>query len=796
MKRLLRFSVYHPAWTIGLLVGVTLALGWQMRKLRIDPDITKSLPKDIPAKRLYDRMGEIFPTKDFIMVLYRSDSLFSPTALRQLDELTDRFEDFPEVYTVISPTNVKVIRSNENGLEVREAMEEVPRTPEELSAFRQKLFANPIFIRHLISRDEKAAAILLFLHKDVDDKEFAGRLIPFLESYNREHGTRLAAAGRPIVNFYISEGVARDMRVFFNAGILLMLILLVVIFRSLRGVFIPITVVLSSVVWTLGFMALVGAPMSHATGMLPILLMAIGIADSIHILTHYYQNAAQADDRKTLALQTLQELWRPVVMTSLTTMVGFLALNTSHHDELMKLGIFTAFGVAVAMLWSLTFVPATLGMLKIKTRAGWRREDAPLSRLMENYGMGLIARQNLLSSGIALVVVLAVFGFLRLHVESSSVRQFPKDHPLRQVLEYVNEHFAGVQTFQIIVEGDAPGAVKDPAVLAKMDSLAQYARTLPHVSSVQSLADFIKLLNRAMHGDDPAYERLPAPMETETEVVYEARNGRSVPVKRTFTVSGRELVAQYLQLYEMSARPDEFAQYVDFDYQNAKITVFLNDDRGSVLDAVDRNIRAFIARHFGDLRADVTGMAKLLLVVRQMVVRGQMLSIAASLLLVWLLTALMFRSPVLGVYNTLPLFFGIFLNFAIMGWFNIPLNVETMVTSSVAIGVGIDYAIHFVHRFRRSVQNGIDFQTAVGQTMRTAGVAILFNSITVAAGFALMALSAFKGVRYMGMLLALTMITTCFGALTIIPVLFVRFRPAALFAGVKTSEKIAQKLEA
>ncbi|MDQ7054193.1 MAG: MMPL family transporter, partial [candidate division KSB1 bacterium] len=131
--------------------------------------------------------------------------------------------------------------------------------------------------------------------------------------------------------------------------------------------------------------------------------------------------------------------------------------------------------------------------------------------------------------------------------------------------------------------------------------------------------------------------------------------------------------------------------------------MFLNDDRGSVLNNVDRQISRFIQQHFGDLRADITGMAKLLLVVRDMVVRGQTLSIIVSLLLVWLLTSFMFRSMLLGLYNAIPLFFGIFLNFAIMGWFNIPLNVETMVTSSVAIGVGIDYAIHFVHRYRQRI---------------------------------------------------------------------------------------------
>jgi len=780
MRRFLKWVIDHPWSTILGLLVVTLLFGYQMRRLRVETDITKSLPQSIPAKRLYDRMAEIFPSKDFIMVIYESDSLFSVPSLRVLDELTQQLEAFPELYSVISPTNVKIIRSSDQGMEVKEALLAPPSTDRDVQLFQTRLYSNPIFVRNLVSRDRRAAGILLFLHNDIDAKKFAGRLLQFLESFKREYPVNLFAAGTPVVNYYLSEGVARDMRIFFNAGIALIILLLLLIFRSLRGVLIPTVVVLSSVLWTLGFMASVGVPLSHSTEMLPILLIAIGIADSIHILTHYYQRAPDNTDRRDLVYTTMAELAAPLVMTSLTTMAGFLALNTSHMESLMQLGIFSAFGVLVALIWSLTFVPAVLCLLKIRTRRGGLRGEFPLSRWMHRYGTALMEHRRVVLAGIGGVVLISFLGFPRLYVESSAAGQFPRNHPVRQAIEYVDRHFAGTQTFQIVVEGNAPGAIKTPVVLAKMDSLERFAESLPHVGSTLSLADFVRLMNRVMHGGDPAYDRIPAPVEKETGVFYEKRNGREVPVTRTFEVSGEHLIAQYLQLYEMSTRPEEFAQFVDYDYENAKITVFIDSDRGSVLRRVDRDLHDYIQKHFGDLRADVTGMAKLVLVVRDMVVRGQFWSILTSLVLVWFLATLMFRSPLLGVYNTLPLFFGMFLNFAVMGWFRIPLDIETMVTSSLAIGVGVDYAIHFIHRYRMRVRSGDDFEAAVPATMASAGVAILFNSLTVAAGFGLIILSSFKGVRSMGLLLALTMLTTAFGALTILPVLFATFRPRVL----------------
>lgn len=784
MKRVIDWILNNPWKTILILVVLTAFFGYQMKNLKVNPDITEALPKTIPAKRLYDKMTEIFPSKDFILVVMVKEELFSPASIKLLDRLTKELEDFPEVYDVISPTNVKVIEASEEGMDVRPALETIPEGPEDVEKFKQRLFSNPVFIKNLIAKDEKAAAIMVFIRKNVDSEKFAEKIVKFLNDFSKREKVKLMAAGTPVVNYYISIGIARDMSVFFSSGIALMFLLLLFIFRSGRGVFIPLVVVLSSVVWTLGFMALIGRPLSHATEMLPILLMAIGIADSVHILTHYYQKAREIKDRKELVRHTMVELYSPVIMTSLTTMVGFLALNTSNMESLMELGVFSAFGVFIALIWSLTFVPAVLVLLKVKVKGKWKAERAPLQKPMGRYSRFLIERKGAVFAGVIMVVLFSAVAITRLYVESSSVSEFPKDHPVRKTAEYVNAHFAGTTTFQIVIEGDREGYIKEPRVLQKMDQLERFAETLPHVGSAQSIADFIKLMNKALHGGKQSYYRIPAEIEEEEGVVYDEETGREV--KSVFKVPGRQLVAQYLQLYEMSASPDDFANFVDFEYKNAKVSIFLNTDRDSVLRKVDQEISRFIRKKFDGIKADITGMAKLLLEVRKMVIRGQFLSIITSLLLVWFLTTIMFRSPILGVFNTIPLFFGIFLNFAVMGLLRIPLNIQTMVTSSLAIGIGVDYAIHFIHRYLLEIKGKEEFSSAVTPTMQKAGVAIVFNSLIVASGFALLLLSAFTGVREMGFLLALTMLTTAFGALTILPVLFVTLKPSSL---VKASKR-------
>jgi len=308
-----------------------------------------------------------------------------------------------------------------------------------------------------------------------------------------------------------------------------------------------------------------------------------------------------------------------------------------------------------------------------------------------------------------------------------------------------------------------------------MAMLEDSIKTLPEVGGTISLADFIRRMNQVLHNDNPAYYRIPGEKETETSRYFDDATGKWV--EKTFTVPGRELIAQYLQLYEMSGKPEDFANMVDYNYRDAKVTAFLKTSRRTDLKAIDVWTRGFIRRHFDGVRADITGVSELYLAVNDLVVSGQMKSIAVSLFLVFLLTALMFRSLTAGLFNVLPLFFAMFLNFAIMGWFGIYLNLMTMITSSIAIGVGVDYAIHFYHRYRMKFLESHGYEKATEQTMEEAGVAIFINAITVAAGFAILLFSAFKGISLMGLLITLTMIWSSFGALTILPTLFMILKP-------------------
>ena len=781
MIRFTQHVIKHPWLYVGLTLAITLVLGYQLQNMRMDPDVTDALPQKIPAKRLYDKMGEIFPTKEFIFLGVEGDDIFSKEHIREVWEITSRLEALPEVYDVMSPTNVSLITGTEEGMDVRDILEAPPRTPAEIEAFMENLFSSDLALGNLVSKDSTMLGIMILLKNTADPNDFVETFIPQLETMDAGTELNLILAGKSVASHYVSEGMQRDMSTFFMGGLLLIFVLLLVIFRTLRGILIPLGVVIMSVIWTLGAMVLLGFPISHATEIMPILIMSIAVADSIHIIAHYYTNARKEQDRKNLVRQTMKHMNSPVIMTSLTTMAGFSALGVSGFEESAKLGFFTALGVLCAMVISISFIPAALSMLRIPGILVKRTQRQPLdARLAVGWGNLLVKYSKGLYPLLGLVVVMSAWGISRLDHSYSAIENFPEDHPVRVAYDLVNAHFAGTTAFQIMIEGDAPDMIKEPRLLKDMDDLKAEALTYDYVGDVVSLADFVKRINKVLNGDRDEYYTIPPDRAVVTYMDWEERSGQWVEVEKTDTVSGKDLVAQYLALYEMSGKPEDLANLVDYNYQNAKVSIFMDTDDMATARELDSSLTAFIDNHFEGVEVAITGMAKLFLVVDGLIVSGQIISISLSLFLVWLITTFMFRSPLIGIFNTIPLFFALLLNFTIMGLSNIHVNLETMMTSSIVIGVGVDYAIHFIYTYRRKLRQNGAYDAAIPATMEDSGVAIAYNSFVVAAGFSIITLSQFVSIVHMGLLITLTMLTAAFGALTILPLIFANLKPRAL----------------
>ncbi|MCZ7584922.1 MAG: MMPL family transporter [Deltaproteobacteria bacterium] len=318
----------------------------------------------------------------------------------------------------------------------------------------------------------------------------------------------------------------------------------------------------------------------------------------------------------------------------------------------------------------------------------------------------------------AVLLVIGVILTAQTRVEHDTLAEFRKSSPIRQADNLLNAHFGGTSQTNVVIDAGEDGGIQDPALLAKIEGLRKHVLELPEVGFTESVVDYIKRMNYAMHEQDPAYRRLPR--ETEEAVTDE---GERVPV------AGRDLIAQYLVLYEMGGG-EELERIVDAGRRRANIFVNVRSYSSAVLGRVLRHVKEYVAENFAPpVRVNYSGTGAVQLELVKALVTGQIRSLLLSITVVFLCVVLIFRSFTYGLLGILPLGMTILLNFSIMVLSGIPLNVGTALIASISIGTGVDYAIHFLHRYRiEAGRGGGDHAETVHRTMRTAGRAIMLNA--------------------------------------------------------------------
>lgn len=770
MRKFVDFVTDNPSKIIISIFAIFFFFSYWTKDITIDPDIMRALPKKIPERRYFDRVTDILPGKETIFIALKMKESLTIESINAVYNLTKNLEDIRGVERVLSPTNANNIKGTEEGFEISPNLNGLISSKEELEEFRTKFFSDETMAELLLGKDRKTFLTMLTISKTADSKKVTEHVIKVSEEFEGKNPIieKIFFAGKPVATYFIGKMIGPDMRKLFSIGIALIFLIFFLYFKSLRGVLIPLFVVIFSVMVPLGTLPLLGLPFSHSLEVMPIIVMTIAVAYSIYFLVSYYQNLKIFTEKKELVRFVLFSLATPVLMSSLTDMAGFLGLNGSGVESLNELGIFTALGIFSGLIVSILFIPSVLILLKTPKNAKTKGE-LPGSK-MAFIGRKVVADRVPILIFFGIIIILMFYGISKLDFETTTVGNLPKDHPLRESDRVINTQFSGSTILDIVIEGKEENTIKNIEVLSAINDLISYAKNLPYVGGARGFSDIVRKMNQVMHGNNKNYYRIPH--KEEIEFYYD--DG----VEKTTKINGQELASQLIQLYEMSASPEDLASMVDTEYKMTKISIFLKNDRRTVLKETERKIKEFAEKKFKDLPVEIqtTGMVKLFIAINDRVVRGQFLSILIALSIVFLITSLMFRSIILGFYSIIPLFFSIIFNFGMMGLLKIKVSLETMVVSSIAIGVGVDYAIQFIYSLREKIRTGLKMEEAIPLVFSERGIAIFLNAIVVALGFFTLYFSSLKQISNMGYLMAQAMITACLGALIILPAIFLQFK--------------------
>ncbi len=721
----------------------------------METNLDKYMPQDHPAFIYSDKAESWFNIHDGIIIaIENQNGIYNTETLDTLKSLTKRFQKFDEIdkADVTSLYTADNIVGSDGGMDVKRFFKRVPKTEEELKSLQEKVRNNEMIFGRLVSENEKVTIIIAEIKDDVFTQDFYTKILEVADTTQTDD-IKIHVAGRPIVEGTMALLGPADMKKMVPIVILVIFLVLLITLRSFKGTLITLGVVFLSVIWAFGLMAAVNIPIYAVSTMIPVMLIAIGVADGIHLYSHLqvFINHFPDASKKEATIDMIKHMWKPVIMTSVTTAVGFISLLTSEVYPVKYFGLFTAFGVMMAMVFSLVFLPAAImifGLPKAnKVDHQEDKEGHSHSKLANNFAAWIIKNKYVSIIGTVIIVVASLIGMQEMWINSSFLEKFEKNSEIVLTDKFINENFGGTSSLNLILDSDGKKDVfKQPEVLKLVDKMQKDVdKQLAVVGNTFSLTDYINRMNKVMNADKEEFNTIP---------------------------DSQDMIAQYLLLYEMSGDPENLNKVVDYNYERANVTFQLKSDNSkamnSALDIIHTYEDQF--KKMG-ISMNYAGSGYKGLVFTDLILEGQIKSLILSLLIIIVLISAMFKNIKIGLIASVPIVVTAAISFGIMGFLGIPLSTTTALLSSIAIGIGIDYAVHFLEQYRTNAATTDDKMMAAQKTMAHSGRAIIYNAIVVIAGFLVLLFSVFPPNRELGALVSLNMFTSFAGTLTIMLVL-------------------------
>jgi len=755
MNRLIRFAVDHPIWTIVATLILAAGLAYPIQFMTQETDFREFMGDDDPIIVLLDEAEERYGSSWGIMVMLSNEqTIFNDATLAKLERMTDAFETIPGVNAVSTPLNSQTLIGLETAISVRKASPGgvAPKTPEEMETFRTRVMEDENLVGGVISTDGTAALLNIELKVGADEYAVTPQIVEIVDA-NRGDGDVFYIYGDAYFDAVMEESMSGDLTLLFPLAILLMIVLLFVSFVTIRGVLIPIAIVLLSVIMAMGAMVIMGFPMTTMSFIAPILLLAIGIADAIHVLNRYNEEIAKGLPKREAILNTMREMKGPVVMTSLTTAAGFLSLLTAFFVPQRQFGVVTAIGVLAAMVFSLVLIPAVLTLLRKPRVRDLSKGLRPLTRVLLTFERAIVGHRK-----IVLIAAVVVFGVMlaaipNLRVETSNEEFLGKDHEAVQVLDFVSDSFSGDMSVMIEFDTGRRDGLKEPGVLNAMLAMEEFLLD-NGVNKTFSLTTLVRQMNQKFHADDPGFYVIP---------------------------EDRNLVAQLLLLFTFQG--GDLGDMALGDFSAGTVTGLYKMDSSGNVSRQAGVVNEYIREHFpedGDLRVRMIGATTLMDRIFTQMTRSQLIGLATTVSAVAILVMLLMGSIVAGLIAAIPLILTVTFSMGIMSYTGQPLDIMTLMVSVIAVGIGVDYSIHFISRFRTEYRVDANAERALQATIQTTGRGITYNALTVALGFFILIFASFKGIRTFGWQIALTMGISALSAISIIPAILVQWTPKFL----------------
>jgi predicted RND superfamily exporter protein len=737
-------AIVKLKWPIIIVViALTIFLGYQIKNLKIDSDVINSLPDDDQVSVLYKKIGKQYGGNTMGMVVLETDNVFTKDVLEHIKQITDTLKFTDGVSTVTSLTDVIDIKGSDWGIEIGKLIDEydLPSTQAQLDSLKHRVMSKEMYKGNIVSEDGTAALILFTLLEEADEQIVAKNIKEKIKSLNLHE--KLYFGGIPFMMNDISDMIISDIIRLLPITFLLISFILLLGFRSVRGVILPMLTAGIAVVWTLGLMVLLGYELTMIANITPIILLAIGSAYTIHVINRI--NATYDTDRKKALINALAYITVPVILAGLTTVIGFVSFIFGAYLTMIRdFGIFTALGVFFAMVLSIFFVPSVISAFSMYKSAKRMERNSKKKHTILNdiilspLNVLLHKHPKYTLSVWGIIMLISISGIFIIERSVNMENYFKKDSEVRVSEDMMERKFGGSIPVFIVFKGD----IQSPDVLQMMIKTENYMKEFPEIDMTQSVADLIEEMNDVMgEGKKIPYEK------AKIENLW-------------FLLDGQDIMPQ-LVTYELDEAIIQ-SKFKSAESKEAKIFVKYMDK--------------FIKENStDDCKIELTGMPSVYVQLDKSLLNSQLSSLLIAIIMVLIIVGAILRSPAKGIFATIPIIATIVILFGFMGITGIPLDIATVLVASIALGIGIDYSIHIITHFNH-IHNGTrDLEKAMKETIMISGKAIVINVLSVAAGFLVLIFSEMVPLQNFGILVAISMIGSGFGALTLLPVILILY---------------------
>ena len=791
MTRLTDWLARHPLWTVigvlGLSAGALFSVLDPMTgrpRIGIDASMDNLLPASSADRAVFERCRALFGETEAILVAVtfdppqpaegRPSGVFTPANLQRVTDLTERFRELPGAERVFSLATAPNLLTAGSDIDVRTFTQQALDDPARIPEFRAQLDANPVYRGTLVSADGRTTAFAISL-SGVDEQMFLeGHYAARIRAIVREVAgdADVWITGSPVIKAATTEALLRTLAFTIPLIFALMVVVLMIAFRSLRAMLVCVVTVALALLWTVATVSALGLTLNLVTAIVPPLVLTLGLTYAIHVLSDYLKHertpveeAVQAVAQAarplgggvTRALGTFGRLFRrersveeravatmshiavPIGLSFITTVIGFAGFIPNPLPAIREFGALSIAGIGYAALLSLVFIPALLSV----TGSTVREElpgDAMFARIARKLAdFDLKRRVPIIVLGLALIPA-GLWLATDIRPGSETIKDYPADHPVRADYEAINTAFNGANVLSILIETHVNDALTEPELAHEIEKLQYWLRKQPEVGAAVSYVDFLKLTNQSLNNNDSAYFTVP---ET------------GVEVKQLLVFGSNE----------------EMQRFIDARLRSTQITVRVNVDGTVAVGELVKRIEERLAQLPPPLNGRVTGSAVLAMHTVGDIVDGQGISVGIAIAGIWALLAMLFTSIRAGFMALLPTVIPVAVYFGTLGLLDIDLSPTTSLIACIVLGVTVDETFHFLARFNADARDKASEVTAARSALASVMRPITLNMLALCLGFLSFAGGGLESQVQFGLLSAFTLFVAWVMDLTLTPAL-------------------------